>query len=151
MTLSLSREERAHIEHACTRLILDAADFTDRQDYSGLASLFQSQGKLYRPTDPQHPLIGREAIMASYQARPSQRITRHFCSNIRVTIESPECARVQCYVQVFAADTQQESDGHFGWPIEGRTMIGEFDDRCVAEADGWRFAERHARFIMHRP
>ena len=95
-------------------------------------------------------LAGRDAILASYQARPAQRITRHFCSNIRVQVESAERARISTYVQVFAADTQHAPDGHFGWPLAGRTMIGEFDDLCVLDQGAWRFAERHARFVMHR-
>ncbi|GAB2785748.1 hypothetical protein GCM10027040_09780 [Halomonas shantousis] len=147
---SLTREEQAYIEHACTRLVLDAADFTDRQDYAGLAALFQADGRLYRPTAPDTPLEGREAILAAYQARPSQRITRHFCSNIRVTVASPERARVCCYVQVFAANTEHAADGHFGLPLEGRVMIGEFDDVCSLDRGDWRFAERHARFVMYQ-
>ncbi|MCK0745179.1 nuclear transport factor 2 family protein [Chromohalobacter nigrandesensis] len=150
MTSPLSREARVVIEQACTRLVLTAADATDRQDYAGLVTLFTPDGKLFRPTAPDAPLEGREAIEASYQARPAQRITRHFCSNIRVQVETAERARVSTYVQVFAADTQSEPDGHFGWPLAGRTMIGEFDDLCVLDQGAWRFAERHAQFVMHR-
>ncbi|MHB0775235.1 nuclear transport factor 2 family protein [Halomonas sp. WWR20] len=149
-TPSQSRETQADIERACTRLVLDAADYTDRQDYAGLAALFQAQGKLYRPTAPEEPIEGREAILAAYQARPPHRFTRHFCSNIRVTVESPERAHVHCYVQVFAANTQHDKDGYFGWPLEGRVMIGEFADICVAEQGNWHFAERRARFVMHQ-
>ncbi|WP_432415837.1 nuclear transport factor 2 family protein [Chromohalobacter israelensis] len=147
---ALSHEARAAIEQACTRLVLDAAAATDRQDYAGLVALFTPDGQLFRPTAPEEPLAGRDAILASYRARPAQRITRHFCSNIRVQVESTERARISTYVQVFAADTQHAPDGHFGWPLAGRTMIGEFDDLCVLDQGAWRFAERHARFVMHR-
>ena len=146
----LSDRQRAHIERTCTRLVLDAADRTDRQDYPGLAELFHENGRLYRPTAPQQPLEGREAILAAYRQRPGSRVTRHFCSNIRVTVESAGYARVHCYVQVFAANTEQPADGPFGLPLDGRVMIGEFDDVCVADNGEWRFAERRARFVMHR-
>jgi len=149
MRLTLPYEKQQEIEQACQRLVLDAAAFTDRQEYAELAALFTTEGKLYRPADPQNPLVGGEAICAAYLARPRQRITRHICSNIRVTLDSLEQARVHCYVQVFAANTEHDKDGHFGWPVDGRVMVGEFDDLCVVENGEWLFAERRAQFVMY--
>lgn len=146
---SRTPEWHEQVEAACKRLVLDAVNCADRQDYAGLAALFLPDGVLYRPAAPDSPLQGRAAIQASYQGRPANRVTRHCCSNFRVEVESAGSARVRCYVQVFAAE-RQPSDGALGAVWDGHLIVGEFDDRCVMTADGWRIAERRASFIMHR-
>jgi hypothetical protein len=123
---ALTPEQQQQIEAACKRLVLEAVNCTDQQDYAGLATLFLPDGVLYRPTAPESPLERRASIQASYQGRPANRITRHCCSNFRVTVESSGRAR------------------------DGRLILGEFDDLCVAAADGWQIAERRASFVMHR-
>lgn len=150
-TINPSSEQYRQIEHACSRLVLDAAHFADSRQFRRLAELFVEQGVLYRPTTPEQPLIGREAIFASYNARPAQRLTRHLCTNLRVDIESETRARVHCYAQVFGADSAQDKGDLLGAPLDGRMMIGEFDDLCVLEQGRWLIAERHARFVMQLP
>ena len=149
MTL-LSDSLREQIERSCTRLILDSADCADQQDYAALASLFTPDARLYRPTTPDTPLVGRAAILDSYQSRPRDRITRHICSNIRVTVESAERARVLTYVQVYATRDRQGEGEPLGPTMDDRLLIGEFEDECVAALGGWYIASRRARFVMHR-
>lgn len=142
-------EQQIEIERTCTRLILEAAACTDRRDFVELAQLFQTEGRLFRPTDPANPLVGREAILNSYQARPSTRMTRHFCTNIIVTPESAQRARALCYVQVLTADTERGPEGASGYRANEKIMIGEFEDVFAKTQGQWLFAERHARFVMH--
>jgi uncharacterized protein (TIGR02246 family) len=135
------------IERACTRLVLEAAAANDRHDFAAFASLFAVDGVLYRPSG--EPLRGRGAIVESYRARPKSRMTRHVCSNVLVHVESANAARALTYVVLYGADAEIPPDGQFGVACEPRRLIGEFADRFVLTAEGWRIKERRARFVMH--
>ena len=117
-------------ERACERLVLDFAYFSDRRDYESLADLFVTDGAMIRPSGD--PLIGREAIIESYQSRGAGRITRHVCTNIRITLESAN-----------------RPEAHFGIKADARQLIGEFEDEFVRTTEGWRIESRRARFVMH--
>jgi len=135
------------IEHACQRLVLDFVDRSDRQDYEALTALFDSNASLVRPNG--EALTGATAILKSYQSRPAGRITRHICTNIRISVLSPERARGFSYAVVYSANANDASEGHFGAKADARVLIGEFDDEFVRTAQGWRFANRRCRFVMH--
>jgi hypothetical protein len=143
----LSEIEVLIIERACERLVLDFVDRSDRQDYEGLAGLFASDAVLVRPNG--ESLAGPAAILKSYQSRPAGRITRHICTNIRVTVISPERARGISYAVVYSASANEPPESHFGVKAEARHMVGEFEDEFVRTPQGWRFANRRCRFIMH--
>jgi len=134
------------IERACERLILDFAYFSDQQDYESLAALFTIDGTMTRPTGDL--LAGRTAIIRAYQARPSGRMTRHVCTNIRVTVESADRARGHTYAVVYSANATVPPQSHFGFEADARHLIGEFEDEFVRTDEGWRIASRQARFVM---
>ena len=75
--------DRLAIERACERLVLDFAYYSDHQEYEPLAQLFAADGIMERPG--MASVVGREAILQAYRARPAGRMTRHVCSNIRIT------------------------------------------------------------------
>ncbi len=135
------------IERACERLALDFAYFSDRQDYEPLAALFAPGGMMTRPAGDS--LTGREAILHSYRSRPAGRITRHVCTNIRITVESNDRARGITYAIVYSANAGDPPDRHFGVPADSRHLVGEFEDEFIRTEEGWRFAARRARFVMH--
>src|SRR5690606_22764488 len=121
---TLSEQERALIEHACARLILESIAANDRQDYEAFAALFTSDGLLHRPNG--EPLCGQDEIVESYRSRPRNRITRHICTNILVQVDSPQSARGMTYVVLYSADSLQ-SVKHFGAKCDPRTLIGELE------------------------
>src|SRR5262245_58600390 len=135
------------IERACERLVLDFAYFSDHQDYESLASLFTPDGTMARPAGD--PLVGRAAILKSYQSRPAGRLTRHVCTNIRITVESADRARALTYAIVYSANPSEPSEAHFGLKADPRQLLGEFEDEFVRTEEGWRIAVRRARFVMH--
>jgi hypothetical protein len=145
-TMTLSEQERALIEHACTRLVLESVAANDRQDYEAFAANFTPDGLLHRPNG--EPLCGPDEIVESYRTRPRNRITRHICTNVLVTAESAHSARATTYVVLYSADSLQ-ADKHFGAKCDSRTLIGELEDRFKLTLDGWLIAERRARFVMH--
>lgn len=134
------------IEHACQRLVLESVAANDRQDYDGFAEFFTPDGLLHRPAGT--PLRGRVEIVESYRSRPRNRLTRHICTNTVVHVESTSSARAITYVVLYSADSLQ-SDRHFGAKCDSRTLIGELEDRFKLTIDGWKIAERRARFVMH--
>lgn len=135
------------IERACERLVLDFAYFSDLRDHESLAELFTRDGIMTRPSGDS--LAGRDAILEAYKSRPSGRITRHVCTNIRVTVESADRASGLTYAIVFSANAAEPANAHFGIKAEPRQLIGEFEDEFVRTEQGWRFAVRRARFVMH--
>jgi hypothetical protein len=124
-------------ERACEKLVIDFAYFSDRQEYESLAALFADDGVMQRPNGDR--LVGREAILTAYRARPVNRMTRHVCTNIRIAVESADRVRGFTYAVVYSATGDEAA----------KAQIGEFEDTFVRVGNGWRFAERRARFVMH--
>jgi hypothetical protein len=140
-------EEPINVEQLCTRLVLDYVHFNDTQSYEELARLFAEDGVFIRPNG--ESINGRDAILHSYRSRPAGRLTRHFCTNIRITPKSTDRASGLTYAVVYSANSNDPQVQHFGRKADPRTLIGEFEDEFVRTAEGWRFASRRARFVMH--
>jgi hypothetical protein len=135
------------IERACERLVLDFAHYSDQQDYESLAALFMPNGTMIRPTGDE--LGSRDAIVKGYRSRGSGRLTRHLCTNIRITVESPDRARGLTYAVIYSANANRLPEAYFGIKADPRQMVGEFEDVFVRTGEGWRIATRRARFVMH--
>lgn len=120
--------QRQSIEWECARLINLYALLNDEMRWEEVAALYAPDGVMARPTAPDAPIVGREAIRAAFNARPS-RITRHICANIVIDVESPSFARGRSAMLLFTN-------------AEGPPLVGEFNDRLVLTPEGWRFAER---------
>lgn len=134
------------IENACRRLVLQAAAHADAHEPERLAELFTPDGVLTRPNA--EPLQGRDAIRDAYRQRPAQRITRHLVTNTRVEVRSPTEASASSYVLLWAGESGP-ARGPFGHPAQPRQLVGEFDDRFILTPEGWRIAQRIARFVLH--
>jgi len=135
------------IERACERLVLDFVFFSDHHQPEALSQLFADDGEMHRPGGDS--LIGRDAIQKLYQSRPPGRLTRHICTNIRITVDSADHARGVSYALIYSCNLNQPAYAHFGIEAESRHLIGEFEDEFIRTPEGWRFAVRHARFVMH--
>ncbi|UAJ12089.1 nuclear transport factor 2 family protein [Polymorphobacter megasporae] len=125
--------KRRAIEADCARLIALYANLVDRADWAGAAALYADDGVLIRPTAPDEPISGRAAILAAFLARPA-RITRHFCTNVVVDVDSATEARSECAMLLFNGP--------------GLPLVGSFHDRFVQTPEGWRFAERRGSIVV---
>jgi hypothetical protein len=123
----MNRTRQILVEWECTRLVSLYANLNDGQRWEDLAALYAEDGWMTRPSDPNTRIVGPEAILAAFKARPP-RTTRHICSNIVIDVESYEHARGESAMLLFT---------EFGPPL-----VGSFYDRFVQTHDGWRFAER---------
>ena len=112
------------IERACERLMLDFAYYSDHQEYESLANLFATDGSMHRPNGD--PLTGYDAILQAYRSRPAGRVTRHVCSNIRITPRSADYARGITYAVVYSANRNEKAE----------ERISEFEDEFVRTPEG---------------
>lgn len=123
----MNADDRRAAEADCARLIALYANLNDEARWDEVAALYAEDGVMYRPTAPDAPVAGREAILAAFKSRPP-RTTRHVCSNVVVDVESETTARGTSAMLLFTG--------------EGAPLVGSFHDRFVLTGDGWRFAER---------
>lgn len=139
-TAEMDDTARRAIEWDCTRLINLYALRNDAGDWDAVAALYTVDGLLARPSAPDKPIVGRDAILAAFKARPA-RAGRHVCSNIVVEVESATQASAFSVILLFQGEASEDG----GLPVRDAKgpLVGWFKDRLVKTAEGWRFAERH--------
>jgi hypothetical protein len=141
--------ETIAIELACEKLVVEFAERVDALDFAGLGELFAVDAGFARPTDPNNLIRGVDSIVESYRARPRTRITQHLCCNIRIQAQSADRASGSCRVLLYTADVDTPEELGKGRKATASQLIGAFDDRFVLTTQGWRFAERRGRLLMH--
>ena len=129
----MKNKDRRAAEADCARLIALYANLTDEARGEEVVALYAEDGVMVRPTAPNAPVAGREAILEAFKARPP-RITRHICSNVVIDVESDTTARGTSAMLLFTG--------------EAAPLVGSFHDRFVLTDDGWRFAERRGSLIF---
>jgi ketosteroid isomerase-like protein len=133
---------------ACEQLIRRFAWLNDAGHYEQLAALFTEDGLFARPSQPDTPVFGREAILAAFLARPP-RYTRHVVSNILVDLIGGDRAVALSTVLLYVAD---HSDGAPPHPSTGPVMVGTFEDALVKRDGNWFFASRFGSLALaHTP
>jgi len=133
----MTDEERRAIEADCERLIKHYVNLNDAQDWPAVAALYTDDALFRRPSGGD-PIEGREAILASFVARPP-RAQRHVIANVVVDVEDADHADAFCAILLYQGDPVAE-----GLPAlsANSPLIGTFTDKLVRTAEGWRFAER---------
>lgn len=118
---------RRAIEQGCAKLIARYANLNDAGRWTEAADLYAKDGRMSRPTAPDLWIIGRDAILKAFFARPA-RTTRHVCSNVVIDVIDADHAVGESAMLLFTG--------------EGPPKVGSFHDRFVRTQAGWRFAER---------
>lgn len=142
---ALTDAERRAAEWDCERLIRRYALLNDAGEFEALVALFTEDGQFARPTDPDNPLIGRDAILAAFQGR-TPRTTRHLVTNVVVDVEGSDAARAISYMTLFSGPT-----GALPLQAEGAVAVGAFHDTLRRTAEGWRFAARRGSVALTKP
>jgi uncharacterized protein (TIGR02246 family) len=127
--------DRLFAEHEIASLVTRYAMLNDDGDYEGVAALFAEDGSFTRPSGGD-PIVGRGAILASYQGRPP-RISRHLITNIVVDVASESEATARSTIVLYTA-----APGALPADANKPALLGGFRDRLVKTAEGWRFASR---------
>ena len=139
--------ERMLIVQQCTQLIARFAERNDARDADALAAMFVDDGIFVRPTAPDAPVKGREAIREQFRARPANKLTRHVVANIIVTVTSATEAAAQSTILLFTATLAEGAK----LPVkaDARQLVGAYDDILVRDADGvWKFKERRGSLAI---
>ena len=138
----------AQAEYECRLLVHRYVEAVDAQDYERLRGLLTADAVLMRPSDPERPVVGVEAIIAMMQARPRTPLGYHLVTNLIIEFDSPEQARGSCRLLLYLADAA-------GADVPGRgrqvaaMRVGGYTDRFVRTAQGWRICERRGSMFGH--
>lgn len=129
------------IERACTKLMTDYTRFVDFGEAERIAELFTSDGVW---EGPGVVMDGQENIRASFARRAgvTRRASRHVITNIAIDVVDEDLALGLSYLVNFRHD----NDGAALVPAPAGLpkFVGEYHDRFVRTAAGWRF--EHRRF-----
>lgn len=142
MSSDLDELDRMRAEWAIERLIRRFVLLNDAGDFEGLAEMFVEDGSFVRPTTPDQPVKGRDAIRAGFRDRPS-RITRHLVTNIVVDVQGPDEATAVSYIVLYTAPA-----GPLPTAADPVHLIGAFHDRLRREAGRWLFVERRGSLAL---
>lgn len=123
----MTERDRIDIEHACAKLIARYANLNDEARWEDIAALYAQDGSMTRPTAPDDPIVGRQAILEAFTARPARQ-TRHICSNVVIDVISENEATGTSAMALFMPGAAPK--------------LGSFHDRFVLEGGRWLFAER---------
>lgn len=135
----MTEDERRAIEADCERLIKRYVNLNDVQDWPAVAALYTEDARFARPSQPGTFLEGRQAILASFLARPA-RAQRHAIANVVVEVEDADHARAFSVIVLYQGDPAPE--GELPAMDPKSPLVGTFTDKLVRTPDGWRFAER---------
>ena len=137
----MSDIERLLIAGACRDLIHRYAYLNDERDFEALADLFTEDAVFCRPSAPDDAIVGRAAILKSFNARPAGTATFHVCSDVLIDVDSPQRARARSRILLLSG--AQGMDGSHPEPAALKPLLpGTFHDELRLTAAGWRFARR---------
>ena len=146
-TSELSTLEHTAITQECVALLFRFAKLNDDREADALAELFVADGVFRRPTLPDQPYVGREAIRAGFHAKPATVLTRHVICNPVITILSANEARADSYILLYTAAI--EPGAKLPVPANPKQLLGAFEDVIVRDADGvWKFKTRNGSLAM---
>ena len=129
-------ESKLHDEADCTRLCIDFAYHLDARRYAGVLDLFTADGKFDRLGTV---FGGRDEISRFLEGRPADVVTRHLCTNIRISVQSADEATGVCYVLFFSG--KAGADARLPIPPSPPGVV-EYHDIFSRTAAGWRIRER---------
>ncbi|MCW2381788.1 MULTISPECIES: nuclear transport factor 2 family protein [unclassified Sphingobium] len=139
MSVTLDDATRRAIEWDCTTLINRYTLLNDAADWDAVAALYTEDGQMARPSAPDQPIKGRDAILATFKSRPA-RAARHVVSNVVVDVVSEIEATALSVIVLYQGVASETG----GLPVRDPKgpLIGTYADRLRKTPEGWRFAER---------
>jgi hypothetical protein len=133
--------ERLLIADACRDLICRYAYLNDEREFDALADLFTSEAVFCRPSAPETPIIGRDAILKSFKARPADVATFHVCSDFLIDVRDAEHASARSRILLLSG--VRPAAGVIPDPPSVKPPLpGTFRDEMVLTAHGWKFQKR---------
>ncbi|MFC7303956.1 nuclear transport factor 2 family protein [Streptomyces monticola] len=137
-TTDLDPTERLLAERACERLILELVHRLDLGEPGTIADLFIPDGVWEWPSGERR-IEGRQALRAYFGSRPADRLSRRMCTNILVTVDSPDTASATTYFATYRID------GHVPGalvPPPAPANVGHYQDTFRKVNGTWLLATR---------
>lgn len=134
----MDRTQRYEIERECERLIAQYCHYVDHDEAAKIADLFTEDGLWVNENTT---MTGRDGIREGFQRRQDNRgrMSRHVCTNALINVVNEHEASGTVYLSLYFHDGEP---GRTTSPTDCLQKLGEYRDRFVKTADGWRFASR---------
>lgn len=124
-------------ERACERLLVEFVRRLDLGVPAEVAALFTENGVWEWPAGGRR-VQGREELARYFGSRPADRLSRRLCTNVLVTVRSPDEATATSYFATYRVD---------GWagglqPSPAPTQVGHYEDVFRRVGGVWLLASR---------
>lgn len=133
----MTREEINQIQWECQQLLNKATQLMDRGEWEALADCYTEDAVLSRPSDPDNGIQGRDAILASFRARPP-RTSCHLLANTVFDVHGPDEVEAVSRVWLIAGPASDTL------PVRAdpNLMAGSFVDILVRVDGHWQIHSR---------
>lgn len=135
--MEAERIEQAVIGWECQQLLNRMTNLMDQQQWQALALCYTEDAILSRPSDPNNPIRGRQAILESLIARPP-RTSGHSIVNSVFTITSENEVSAESRVWLISGPANEASPVVANTPL----LIGSFTDQIKRQGNQWLVAQR---------
>jgi ketosteroid isomerase-like protein len=137
------RIEHAVIQWECQQLLNRMTMLMDQQQWQALAQCYTEDAVLNRPSDPNNPFRGRQAILESFKARPP-RTSAHIMVNSVFTITSADTIIAESRVWLISGPADESLPVIANPPL----LIGRFTDQIKRQGHQWLVAQRDGSIKM---
>lgn len=133
----MNRADIHMVQWECQQLLNRVANLMDAGRWEELAACYAEDAVMYRPSDPANGIEGRQAILASFRARPP-RTTCHLLANGVFDVHSDISVTATSRVLLLSGDAQASA------PVaaQSRLLAGTFIDELGYQADRWLIRKR---------
>jgi ketosteroid isomerase-like protein len=133
----VDRTTRAIIQMECQQVLNKVTNLLDQAQWEALVTHYTDDAVLFRPSDPNNGVVGKQAILESFKARPPK-TTAHALVNTEFDIKNDTL--VVAYSRVWLSSGPAVESGAAN--SEGPLMIGSFIDTLEYHDDRWLIKER---------
>lgn len=139
----MTTDERIQIEQECRDLVNRLVQYSDHHLKKESSELFAADGIWIRGDKS---YAGRAAIVDSFKSSPTEFI-RHLATGTVIDVEDERNARGITYYLVYRHDPKS-SKPSMPMPLGRPFSMGEWHDRFVKTAEGWRFGHREVKRLF---
>lgn len=131
------RLEQAVMQWECQQLLNRVTMLMDQQQWQALAQCYTEDAVLSRPSDPDNPIRGRQAILESFTARPP-RTSGHLIGNPVFILHSNTQIESHSRVWLVSGPLSDQS------PVMANNalLVGSFVDQLSWDGQQWLIARR---------
>jgi ketosteroid isomerase-like protein len=141
--MDAERIKQAVIQWECQQLLNLMTNLMDQQQWQALALCYTEDAILSRPSDPNNPIRGRQAILESLIARPP-RTSGHSIVNSVFTITAQDEVTAVSRVWLISGPVDETSPVVANTPL----LIGSFTDQIKRQGNQWLVAHRDGSIEM---